>query len=292
MYTLTRTRYPFLVPALVLAGLIYIFPLGVLFSTSLHAVEGYFSQWVGLTNYGLVLHDPIFSAAVLHNLLLLVICVPLIIVISIFLSVFLMEEIPGSRFYRAVVFLPYVLSVPVVSVVFSYLLQPDGPINNGFHSVGLGLLAKDWLGDPRWALITLMAIIIWKELGFGVILFFARLMSIPKELLEAASLDGAGWWRCLWHVIIPQLRGVIEFYAVVEGITMLSWVFNYVYIISQGTGGPGTSTMVTELYIYRAAFGYGSSSIGMASAAATIMFFGTLVLILTTLRFQRGEEVQ
>ncbi|MCL6444312.1 MAG: sugar ABC transporter permease [Alicyclobacillus sp.] len=289
MHVLRTAKYPFLLPALVLMGLVYLFPLGVLFNTSFHAISGYFSQWVGLTNYALVLKDDLFGTAVIHNVILLFVCVPAILVLAVLLSVFLMEEIPGWRFFRTVVFLPYILSIPVVAVVFDYLLQYDGPVNAVLRRAGLGSLAQDWLGSPHWALGTLMAIIIWKELGFGVILFYARLVTIPKEILEAGELDGAGWWKRLWHVILPQLRGVMEFYTVVEGITMLSWVFSYVYIISQGTGGPGTSTMVTELYVYQNAFGLGSASVGLASAAATILFVGSLLIILVTLRFQRGE---
>lgn len=290
MEALRRARYPFLLPAIVLIALIFVFPLGVLFHTSGLMVQGYNSQWVGWANYGLALHDPIFAAAVEHNLILLVTCVPILITIAILLSVFLMEQIPGWRAYRTIVFLPYVLSVPVVAVVFNYVLQPTGPLNDFLGAVGLGFLAQNWLGSTHWALFTLVVMIIWKELGFAVVLFLARLLMIPPELMEAADVDGAGWWQKLWYIIIPQLRGTIEFYAVVEGITMLSWVFNYVYIISSGTGGPGTSTMVTELYIYLAAFGYGGQSIGLASAAATIMFFGSLALILATLRLRRGEE--
>jgi len=130
----------------------------------------------------------------------------------------------------------------------------------------------------------LMGIIIWKELGFGIVLFLARLLSLPGELFDAARVDGAGWWRMHRHITVPQLRGVIEFYVVVEGITMLSWVFNYVFVVSQGTGGPGTSTMVTELYIYRQAFGYGSSQFGLAAAAAVLIFVATLILMVINVR--------
>lgn len=287
---IARSRYSFLTPALVLVALIYLFPLGILFDTSLHSVQGYVSQWVGFTNFQLVLTDPNFAAAVLHNLLLLVVCVPVIIVIAVFVSVFLLDEIPGSRFFRVFILVPYMFSVPVVAVVFSYFLQGTGPFNTILRSIGLGFVAKNWLGSPHWALVTLMGIIIWKELGFGVVLFYARLLSIPKELFEAVTLDGAGWWQQLFHIIIPQLRGIFEFYIVTEGITMLSWVFNYVYIISNGTGGPGTSTLVTELYIYQNAFGYGSSSLGIASAAATIMFFGLIGVIILGLPYLRGES--
>jgi ABC-type sugar transport system permease subunit len=134
-----------------------------------------------------------------------------------------------------------------------------------------------------------MGVIVWKELGFGIMLFFARMLSLPAELWEAARVDGAGWWRLHWHITLPQMRGIIEFYAVVEGITMLSWVFSYVYVISHGTGGPGTSTLVTELYVYRNAFGYGTNNLNLASAAAAVLFVGTLVMMFVNFRVRRIE---
>ena len=102
-------------------------------------------------------------------------------------------------------------------------------------------------------------------------------------------MDGAGWWRLHWHVTLPQLRGIVEFYAVVESITMLSWVFAYVYVISAGTGGPGTSTLVTELYVYKNAFGYGTNNLNLASAASAILFVGTVVLMFINFRVRRVE---
>jgi ABC-type sugar transport system permease subunit len=118
-----------------------------------------------------------------------------------------------------------------------------------------------------------------------VILFLARLLSLPAETFEAARIDGARFWRLHRFVTVPQLAGVIAFYVVVEAITMVSWVFNYVYVISQGTGGPGDATMVSELYVYQSAFQY--SAPDLAAAAAVILFAATLVLIAFFFRIQR-----
>ena len=118
-------------------------------------------------------------------------------------------------------------------------------------------------------------VIVWKEAGFGIVLFLARLLSLPRTS-EAARIDGAGFFRLHRHITIPQLRSVIPFYVVIEAITMVSWVFNYVYVMTNGQGGPGNSTMVTELYIYQTAFQYNSPEL---AAAAAMMLFSVLVAI-------------
>ena len=183
------------------------------------------------------------------------------------------------------VFLPYVLPIPVVAVIFGQMLQLDGLVNKALRGIGLGSIAYDWLGQPGWALWTMTGVIVWKELGFGVILFLARLLSLPAETFEAARVDGARFFRLHRYVTVPQLGGVIAFYVVVEAITMVSWVFNYVYVISNGTGGPGDATQVAELYIYQSAFQY--SAPDLAAAAAVMLFGATLVLIVLFFRVQR-----
>jgi ABC-type sugar transport system permease subunit len=241
-------------------------------------------KWVGLENFRLTVTDPTFQAALEHNARLLL-AVPVLVATALLLAVLLFEALRGWRFHRAVVFLPYVLPIPVVAVVFGQILQLNGLLNRGLHGLGLGGVAFDWLGDPSWALWTMTGVIVWKELGFGVILFLARLLSLPTETFEAARIDGATFFRLHRFVTVPQLGGVIAFYVVVEAITMVSWVFNYVYVISNGTGGPGDATQVTELYIYQSAFQY--SAPDLAAAAAVILFGATLVLIAAFFRIQR-----
>lgn len=240
-------------------------------------------HWVGLENFRLTVTDPTFQTALEHNARLLL-AVPVLVLTALLLSVLLFEARRGWRFHRATIFLPYVLPIPVVAVIFGQMLQLDGLVNKALRGAGLGGLAFDWLGQPGWALWTMTGVIIWKELGFGVILFLARLLSLPAETFEAARIDGARFFRLHWSVTVPQLGGVIAFYVVVEAITMVSWVFNYVYVISNGTGGPGDATQVTELYVYQTAFQY--SAPDLAAAAAVILFGATLLFIVVFFRIQ------
>jgi ABC-type sugar transport system permease subunit len=279
---------PYLLPAVAAIVLIFAYPLVRLVRESTQQSYGGITTDVGWSNYQFVLTDSDFITAVTHNLLLLI-CVPVLIVLSIFFAILLHETTRGRRFYATVLFLPYVLAVPVVSVLFNYLLQLNGGLNTVLRTIGLGFLAQDWLGSETWALPSLIGVIVWKELGFGIMLFYARMLSLPNELWEAARVDGAGWRRMHWHITLPQLRTMIEFYAVVESITMLSWVFAYVYVISSGTGGPGTSTLVTELYIYKNAFGYGTNNLNLASAAATVLFVATVALMFVNFRVRRVD---
>lgn len=241
-------------------------------------------RWVGLENFRLIFTDPTFQHALEHNARLLL-AVPILVLLALLLSVLLFEALRGWRFHRATVFLPYVLPIPVVAVIFGQILQLDGLLNRMLHGVGLGALAFDWLGDPSWALWAMTGVIVWKEIGFGVILFLARLISLPTETFEAARIDGARFFRLHRFVTVPQMTGVIAFYVVIEAITMVSWVFNYVYVISSGTGGPGDATMVSELYIYQSAFQY--SAPDLAAAAAVVLFGATLVFIVAFFRIQR-----
>jgi ABC-type sugar transport system permease subunit len=230
----------------------------------------------------------VFLTAVKNNAMLLI-CVPIMVVIALILAVFLFERIRGWQFYRTTLFLPYLLPITVVGLVFSYIFQLSGVLNEFLALIGLERLGLDWLGSPRYALYTLMFVVIWKEVGFGVVLFLARLMSVEEELFDAAKIDGANWWQLQWYITVPQLATVIEFFTVVSVITMLSWVFNYVYVMT--AGGPGNSTMVTELYIYLTGFRYNQMNI--ASAVAVLLLLVTGVLIFLELRLrERSEPMQ
>ena len=243
----------------------------------------YEGKWT-LTNFHVTWSDPAFRTALTHNARLLL-AVPVLVVLALLIAVILFEALRGWRLHRWAVFLPYVLPIPVIAVIFGQLLQFNGLINQGLRAGGLGGFAQDWLGQPGWALWTMTAVIIWKELGFGVILFLARLLSLPAETFEAARIDGARFFRLHRYVTVPQLASVIAFYVVIEAITMVSWVFNYVYVMTNGQGGPGDATQVTELYIYQTAFQYQSPEI--AAAAAVTLLGATFVFIVFFFRIQR-----
>jgi len=250
----------------------FVFAYGIyrLIEQTLHRDGAY----VGLGNIRIAFKDPLFKTVVNHNLELIAFGLPLIIAVALLISILLYEGMRGWRFHRGVVFIPYLLPVAVVGVLFGQILTLHGLLNSSLEEVGLGSLTRDWLGDPDYALSSLIGVIVWKELGFGVIIFLARLFALPTEVYEAARADGAGWWRTHWHVSLPGLRPIILFYLVIEGITLLSWVFNYVFVMTGG--GPGDATGVLETYIYSNLITYRLN--WLAASAATVVLASVALL--------------
>lgn len=278
----TRGLQPLLwiLPAVVVLAVVFGYSIITVVAQSL----SYKGEWVGLENFSLIFADPLFTTGLLHNVLLLL-AVPVMAVIATLTAVLIFETNRGKGFFRAVVFMPYILAVPVVAVVFGQLLQRNGAVNQLLRAVGLDWLALDWLGDPNVALWTMAGVIVWKEVGFGVILLLARMQTVSEEIYEAAKIDGAGFWRLHWHITLPELKGILAFFLVTESITMVSWVFNYVYVLTNGQGGPGDATFVSELYIYRNAFQYQQPE--LATAAAVILLLGTMAFVVLFVRIQR-----
>jgi ABC-type sugar transport system permease subunit len=259
-----------LAPALAVIAFVFGYGIYRLLYEALHRDGAY----VGLGNLHIVFQDPLFRGAVQHNLTLIAFGLPIIIVIALLLSILLYEGMAGWRFHRGVVFIPYLLPVAVVGVLFGQILTLHGLLNSSLDEIGLGSLTRDWLGDPDYALSSLIGVIVWKELGFGVIIFLARLFALPPEVYEAARADGAGWWRTHWHVSLPGLRPIILFYLVIEGITLLSWVFNYVFVMTGG--GPGEATGVIETYVYDNLITY---RLGWLAASAASVVLATVAAL-------------
>jgi ABC-type sugar transport system permease subunit len=282
---------PYLYVAPLVALLLFVFgyPLVRIFEFSFKMVRGIDGPWIGVRNYELVLNQPLFWESVQHNLLLLL-AVPFMVVWSLLIAVVLYERLKGWKLYRVVLFLPYILAIPIIAVIMKKLFQFNGPVNEVLRWIGLDFLALDWIGSSDVALWTVMMLIIWRESALGIILFLARMLSLDESLMEAARLEGANWWQRVWHVIVPQMKVVMEFYTVTSIITILSAVFAYVYMIGGGRGGPGTSTMVVELYIFNALIR--TSLPGIASAVSVMLFLVSLVLIvpLFAARRRANEE--
>ena len=276
----------YLAPTLVVLALVFAYPVVRLLAMSLERTTGGIKIFAGLANYRTLLRDAVFVQAVRNNLTLLI-CVPIMIVVALVLAVFLFERIRGWELYRTTLFLPYLLPITVVGLIFSYVFQLSGVLNDLLKLIGLEWLALDWLGSTRLALPTVMFVIIWKEVGFGVVLFLARLMSVEEELFDAAKIDGANWWQLQRHITVPQLSTVIEFFTVVSVITMLSWVFSYIFVMT--AGGPGKATMVIELYIYLMGFRYNQMS--LAAAVSVLLLFVTGVFIFLELRVRERAGV-
>ena len=281
--------YLYVLPLVALLVFVFGYPLVRIFEFSFKLIRGIDGPWIGFNNYRLILGQDLFWESVRHNLFLLL-AVPVMVAWSLLISIVLYERIKGWKLYRVILFVPYILAVPIIAVVMKKMFQFNGPVNELLRWLSLDFLALDWIGSSDVALWTVMLLIIWRESALGIILFLARLLSLDESLIEAARLEGASWWQRTWYVIIPQMKVVIEFYVVVSVITMLSSVFAYVYIMGGGRGGPGTSTMVLELYIFNALTK--TSLPGIASAVSVLLFLVSLLLIvpLFAVRRQANEE--
>ena len=281
MRTNKTEPFLFLAPALVVILIVFGYPIYRLIVLSLQHTSGGDTSFAGFSNFQIVFQDDVFVQAIQHNLILLI-CVPIMVIAALFLAILLFERIRGWQFYRTTLFLPYLLPIPVIGLVFSYIFQLSGVLNDILNALGLQFLALDWLGSTKLALPTMMFVIIWKELGFGVVLFLARLMSVEEELFDAAKIDGANWWQLQLNITVPQLSTVIEFFTVISIVTMLSWVFNYVYVMTGG--GPGNATIVTELYIYLMAFQYNHLSLAAAVSVLLLLVVGVFIFLELYLR--------
>ena len=270
------TPYLYIAPAVVLMTLVFAYPVVSVAISSFQEPGLLGEEHFSLHNFGLVFEDQLFWVAAKNNLRLFL-TVPVMTVLALLIAAFLHEEIRGWRFYRSVVFLPYVLPVPVIGVVFSYILQRNGVLNDALTAIGLEHLQQDWLGNPKLAIWSIWAVIVWQQLGFGIILFLARLLGVDPSLYEAAMIDRANWWQRFRHITIPQLASVIEFFVIVSLLNMLSWVFGYVFVMTGG--GPSNSTYVIEFLIYNTAFREGLFNVASAISAIVLAFASVILLI-------------
>lgn len=268
--------YLYIAPAFLVMAAVIIYPITSMLAGSFFTTKNGIKVFAGLRNYKLVFADGLFWNALKNNVLLFL-CVPILTLFSLLIAVILFNKIKGWRFYRSIIFVPYILSISVVGIIFSYLLQYNGVINTVLRNIGLENFALDWLGDPNFALPTVATVIMWKQLGFGVVLFLARLMSIDVFLYEAADIDGASWLKKFIFITIPQTKAIIEFYVIISLIDMLSWVFNFIFVMT--AGGPGNKTMVLEYLIYKKSFGGGDFNIAMAISALLLVIASILIIL-------------
>lgn len=235
-----------LLPAALLLLVFRIVPLIWGFALSFTNANGLgASDWVGIANYRAVVADEAFQDALVNTALVLA-TLPIWIMLPMLLALLIHQGVPGGRIFRAVYFLPAVLSSVIVGSIFNVVLRFDGSLNAALKAVGLHPV--DWLGNGGTALASLIAVHLWSTFGMSVLIFMAGLSTINQEMLEAAKLDGARFWARLRFVVIPTLRPIIEFVAVVTTIGLLTGMFGLIYVLT--AGGPGTSTTLPEFLIW------------------------------------------
>jgi len=207
-----------------------------------------------------------------------------IVLIALVTALALNRDIRGRGFFRAMFFYPVLLSPVVVALIWKWILQKDFGLLNAFLGV-FGVDKIGWLLDPMWAQIWVIVVSIWAQMGFFTLILLAGLQAIPKEMYEAASMDGANKWRTFWNVTLPLLMPTMTVVLVLSLIRAVQ-VFDLVFVLTHG--GPGTATMYIVQYIYRTAFEF--RSYGMASAASLVLAIVLFTLTLGQLFIQRRQE--
>nr|WP_225953333.1 sugar ABC transporter permease [Kibdelosporangium phytohabitans] len=188
------------------------------------------------------------------------------------------QRIRGERFFRFVVFAPVVLSVAIVALLWKFLLHPTlGLINPALADIGLGALARTWLGDPATALASVAFVTVWHGIGIWVVLLSAGFERLPKEVLEAARIDGAGEWRVFRSVMLPMMRDLFRVLIVLWFVQSMQ-AFAYVYIMTRG--GPFMSTELVGTLSYRSAFEFGQLGYAATMGIVLVVIILSVAVIL------------
>jgi ABC-type sugar transport system permease subunit len=256
-----------LLPALLLLVVFRVVPVGQAIYLSFTKWNGVGEPlWIGLANFEALFRDRTFRTALTNNLAILL-SVPVWVMLPLFVAALIHRGVPGGRIFRLAIFLPAVLSPVVIGAFFNVMLRYAGPVNEILREVGLGGIASEWLQESETALPIVMAIFVWATLGIGVLVYLAGLAQVNPDFYDAARLDGAGWWQTQRYITIPELRRVIEFWAVIVLISSFTAIFPFIYTLTRG--GPGYSTYTLDYYIYDKAF-FGAG-MGYASAVGIVL---------------------
>ena len=277
----TLTAYLFVGPALVVLFAFIVYPALYSFLLSFHEWNGFTPQWgafVGLDNYVTLFKDWIFWKAAVNSILFVVVRTPLEVSIAFGLALLLNQKIPGRSLLRTLFFVPVVMSLIVVTILFQRILEGNvGFLNTFLRAIGLDVLTRTWLGDPSTALPVVILISVWKNVGFSLVILLAGLQGLPSEVLEAARCDGADRRQLTLKVVVPLMKPIIGIATVLSIIGGLK-VFDLIYILTRG--GPTYATEVFATMLYREAFDL--NEMGVASALAVIM----VLVIMGTSRIQ------
>jgi multiple sugar transport system permease protein len=233
-------------------------------------------NWIGLSNYDRMVNDSTFFTALWNSVYFGVGSVGLGVTVSFLLALLLNQPVLGVSLFRTIFYLPAVVSGIAVAILWTNILHPDyGLINGALARIGIN--GPGWLQSPDWAMPGLILMSVWGA-GGSMVIFLAGLQGVPQHLYEAASIDGAGWWRKFWNVTIPMMSPVIFYNLVVGFIVSLQ---SFVLILIMTDGRPANSTLVLGLYLYRNAFTY--LDLGYASALAWVLLI--VILIITAIQF-------
>jgi raffinose/stachyose/melibiose transport system permease protein len=291
----TRSRrwwmFTWLAPALVLLAVFVYYPVAENFRLSLYSWSPFSPEkFVGLANYQTMLADPVFWGALFNNTAYAVVSVICQVFGGLLLAALLEELIRGrlKGLLRTIYFIPAVLSLTVVGLLFTFIYNPQIGLVNGFlDAVGLGGLAHSWLGESATAIWSIIAMSQWQSVGYVMVLFIVAMQRIPRDLYESAYIDGASRIQAFRHITVPLVREMTLLTSIIT-ISGAFLVLNEVWVMT--AGGPNNSSHTLASWLYKSAFF--NDKLGYASAIAVVIFLITVTASIIQLFLNRGKTVQ
>ena len=241
-------------------------------------------RWTGLQNYRRLIRDPLFTITLKNTLIYAVASVGLGVVVVFLLALLLNQKVRSIALFRTIFYLPSVVAGIATALLWVNIFHPDFGLIN-YALARFGIQGPGWLQSPQWAMPALIIMSVWGA-GGAMVIYLAGLQSIPEQLYEAASLDGAGPLRKFWHITVPMMSPVIFFNLIVGFITSLQAFVLILVMTAPTPGGPANSTLVYGLYLYRNAFQ--NFEMGYASAMAWVLFL--VIMLITAIQFRLAQR--
>ncbi len=293
---ITLLAYTFLAPALILLTVFTFYPmlygayLGFTEYGGMRFAQGLAPKFIGLDNFRTLAGDELFWTGIKNSLRYLLV-VPVLQLASLAVAVLVNKQIPGIAFFRGAYYIPVVTSISLAAVMWEWVYNKDGTLNwllERLHIIGAGQ-GLSWLGNESTALYAVMFVTFWRGFGYYMVLYLAGLQSIPAELEEAATLDGATRWQLFWKITVPMMRPTILLCSLLSTIAALRSLEEIVVLTN---GGPLNSTYTSLMYVYNKAFQGFNFDYGMASAAGLVVAVFGLILSFLNFRFFRDNGAQ
>ncbi len=277
--------YLFLLPALVLLAVFFFLPFFDTFIISLkdYSSDIYNPSFAGLNNYSLLFKSKEFYTVFFNTFLFLILVVPFLAVFPLIVAIFINQKIRGISIYKVLIYLPVVVSIVVVAIAFKWLYAQEGILNYFLQLLNINPIG--WLTDTKFAMLSVAIVTIYKGIGYYMMIYLSALIGVPKDLYEAADVDGASVFYKHLTVTIPHLMPTIALVVTVSSISALK-VFAEIYVMTKG--GPLNSTKTIVYYIYERAFE--NLDLSMASCASVILLIVILMFSIINITFFESKR--
>ncbi len=271
-----------ILPVIIILLFMRVYPMAAAIYRSFTNWNGlYRNDWVGLKNYFDIFSNSLFWM-LLKNSMVLLMSVPFQILIGLLVAVLLYEEVAGWRFFRAIVYLPQIISAVTIGYLFRVSFGLDGPVNIVLRKIGLDILAIEWLGNSATGLLILVFCLTWFSIGWQALVILGGMSKISPDIFEAAELDGASFWQRTFYIVVPMISRTLEYAVIMSMVWTFTSVFAFVYSIT--SGGPGYETSTIDYMIYTK-FYQASANFGYASALAVILLVIIMAFTIVEMRY-------